>query len=254
MKDVRSVLVILALLFAGWVVVPAAADKRLGKAQPQGKQVSKPSPQAALKKRPMYRPRSGSIGKPKMRTVGAGSRGAEKAVSLSALTPEHTGLTAHGQPTLFWYLSSPTSHPIELIVNEDREPQPLLVTPLPAPPQSGIQRVRLADYGVQLKTGVSYRWFVAIVPDAEHRSKDIVAGGGIERIELPQTLHGQLQQTDAAMRHHLYAETGFWYDALTAISDLIDAAPGDIQLRQQRADLLTQVGLADIASEDLKPQ
>lgn len=251
-KDVRSA-VILVMLLAGWIATPAAAaDKRLGKPQPQGDQASATGPGTAPKKRPVYKPRN--VGKPKIRTVGAGSRGTGKQVSLSVLTPEHAGLTSDAQPTLFWYLSSLTSHPMELTVSVDQAPTPLLVTPLRLPPQPGIQRVRLADYGVWLDTGLSYRWYVAIVPDAAHRSKDIIAGGGIERMHLPQTLHGQLERTDAAMRHHLYAETGFWYDALTAISNLIDVAPGDIQLRQQRAALLTQVGLDDVAAEDLKSQ
>ncbi len=252
MKNVYRPIVI-ALLLAGWLFTPAvASDKRLGKAQPEGAQVSAQNRRAALKKRLVYKPRH--VGKPSVRTVGAGSRGTNEQISLSALTPEHAGLTANDQPTLFWHLSALPTHPLELTVSVDRAPRPLLITHLPVPTQPGIQRVRLADYGVRLDTGVSYRWYVAIVPDAEQRSKDIIAGGGIERAHLPQSLHGQLEQTDATMRYYLYAETGFWYDALTALSDLIDAAPGDTQLRQQRAALLTQVGLDDIASEDLKPQ
>ncbi len=246
----RSI-VIVTLSFAGWGIIPAAAaDKALDKARPQRDQASMKGARVALQKRPVYKPRR--VGKPNIRTVGAGSRGTEGAISLSALTPEHPGLTADAQPTLFWYLSSPTPHPVELIVSAERASEPLLVTPLPAPAAPGIQRVRLADYGVQLDTDVSYRWFVAIVPDADHRSKDIIAGGGIELMAMSRTLHGQLEKTDAKMRPSLYAEAGFWYDALTTISDLIDAAPGDAQLRQQRADLLSQVGLADVASADLK--
>jgi hypothetical protein len=49
---------------------------------------------------------------------------------------------------------------------------------------------------------------------------------------------------------HLYAEAGLWYDALAATSDLIDAAPHDVGLRQRRAALLEQVELPDIAAED----
>ena len=41
----------------------------------------------------------------------------------------------------------------------------------------------------------------------------------------------------------IYAEAGLWYDALKSISDLIDAAPQNLELRKQRTALLTQVGL-----------
>jgi len=49
----------------------------------------------------------------------------------------------------------------------------------------------------------------------------------------------------------LYAETGFWYDAMTAISELIQAAPNDSGFRAQRAALLEQVGLREAAACDL---
>jgi hypothetical protein len=41
-----------------------------------------------------------------------------------------------------------------------------------------------------------------------------------------------------------------WYDALTALADLIEATPQDAQLRQQRAALLKQVDLAEVAAHD----
>jgi hypothetical protein len=39
---------------------------------------------------------------------------------------------------------------------------------------------------------------------------------------------------------------------LTSISELIDAAPNDRVLRQQRASLLEQVGLPEIAEQDMR--
>ncbi|HEX2719391.1 MAG TPA: DUF928 domain-containing protein, partial [Candidatus Deferrimicrobium sp.] len=45
----------------------------------------------------------------------------------------------------------------------------------------------------------------------------------------------------------IYAEEGFWYDALESISRMIEASPKDADLRQQRASLLEQVGLSEAA-------
>ena len=44
----------------------------------------------------------------------------------------------------------------------------------------------------------------------------------------------------------LGAEAGFWYDALSALSELIEATPQDPTLRKHRAAMLAQVGLPDI--------
>jgi len=41
-----------------------------------------------------------------------------------------------------------------------------------------------------------------------------------------------------------------WYDAIEAVSKLIDAAPGDARWRELRADFLDQVGLAEAAAFD----
>ena len=191
------------------------------------------------------------VGRPTTRLVGGGSRGTESIIELSALTPEQAGLTVQEQPSLFWYLSETTTYDLELIVSVDRAPQPLLVTRLRPPARPGIQRVRLTDYHVRLEPGVTYRWFVALIPDLEHRSKDIIAGGGVERIPLSDALRTRLGQAEAERAPHLYAEAGLWYDALATLSDLIEAAPADLELRQQRAALLKQVGLETVAAYDV---
>lgn len=206
-------------------------------------------PHVEARQLPLFKPPQ--VGRPKTRLVGGGSRGTESLIELFALTPEQAGLTLQEQPTLFWYLSEKTTYPLELIVSVDRAEQPLLVTRLRPPAQPGIQRIRLTDYDVHLEPGVAYRWFVALIPDLEHRSKDIVAGGGVERIPLPEAIRTQLDQTEAERVPHLYAEAGLWYDALAALSNLIDATPADVGLRQQRAALLKQVGLETVAAYDV---
>jgi hypothetical protein len=49
-----------------------------------------------------------------------------------------------------------------------------------------------------------------------------------------------------------YAEQGLWYDAFASISDLIVAAPDNQILRNQRASLLQQIGLQEVAKWDLQ--
>ena len=99
---------------------------------------------------------------------------------------------------------------------------------------------------MRLSPGAAYRWFVAVVPDADRRSKDILAGGAIERVETPDELKAKLTQTANKESPSVYAEAGIWYNALRAISDLIEAAPQDQELQKQRAAMLAQVGLPSI--------
>ena len=203
-----------------------------------------PPAQAQTAAVPVYKPPL--LGAPGGR-VGGGTRGpARDMFVLSALAPNHTGATATDQPTLYWFISSVTQFPIEVAVVDSQGSDPLLEKRLPPPSAPGVQRIRLADYGVRLAPGVSYRWFVAVVPDQARRSKDILAGGTIERIEPSAELKGKIAQAAKTELPFLYADGGFWYDALTAISDLIEAAPQDQAFRKERAAMLVQVGLPEI--------
>jgi hypothetical protein len=186
--------------------------------------------------------------------VGGSTRGPGTPPTLSALAPDHTGLTIQEQPSLYWYLSKPTSYPIEFTIIDDRAIQPLIERRLSGSLQPGMQRVRLAEYGLRLSVGVLYRWSIALVVDPDNRSRDVIAGGAIERIAPPTELRAKLARAGKTRAPYLYAEAGLWYDALAAISDLIDAAPNAQVLRQERASLLEQVGLPQIAELDLRPR
>ncbi len=219
------------------VAVLALAALALGTPEPSQSQT-----QAAAV--PVYKPPL--LGAPGGR-VGGGTRGPARDVFiLSALAPNHTGLTAVDQPTLYWFISNVTQYPVEVSVVDDQGSDPLVETRVPSPSQPGVQRIRLADFGVRLKPGVAYRWFVAVVPDPARRSKDILAGGTIQRVDPSEELKKKLAQAGKADLPFLYAEAGFWYDCLSALSEQIEAAPQDSALRKQRAAMLAQVGLPEI--------
>jgi hypothetical protein len=180
--------------------------------------------------------------------VGGGTRGTQRDVFLlSVLAPDHSGLTISEQPSLYWFISGPTSLPVELTVTDRDSGQPILETRLQVPIQPGVHRVRLADHNIRLKPGTTYQWFVTVIPDSDRRSKDILAGGAIERVDVPDALKAKLTTANKSELFSVYAEAGLWYDAVAAISDMIEAAPQDQGLRKQRTALLSQVGLTGIS-------
>ena len=199
---------------------------------------------------PVYRPplRGAPGGR-----VGGGTRGTSGDLPLlSVLTPDHTGLTVQQQPSLYWFLSELVNCPVELTVIEDRAIRPLLEKRIAFPEQPGVQCIRLADHGVRLQKETHYKWFVAFVPDPNCRSKDTIAGGTIECVDFPNHLRAKLGEAGKTKSPHVYAEAGLWYDALSAISNLIETSPNDTVLRKQRASLLEQAGLPEIAGYDMK--
>ena len=125
--------------------------------------------------------------------------------------------------------------------------KPLLEKFVTGPGRAGIQSICLADYGVHLRRSIQYKWFVTLVTDADHHSKDILAGGIIARVDPPPSLPAKLKAAEGIHTTYIYAEEGLWYDALGAISGMMEASPNDLDLRRQRAALLKQVGLAEVA-------
>ena len=184
------------------------------------------------------------------RRVGGGTRGAEQTLpSLAVLAPDHVGHTVSAQPALYWYLSRPTSVRIELTLIDDKATDPVLERTV-TDARPGIHRLNLADYAVALKLGEEYQWSVSLVPDPRERSNDIVATAALRRVAIP----AALQPGAAGIRREdlpaLYAGEGIWFDAIAVISELIAANPADAKLHEQRAALLDQAGLAEVAAYD----
>ena len=245
MKALLAVFVTIGLSLALAALVTAADEQAAQPLQREklDKIESKPVPSATM---PLYRPPQGRI--PGGRLKG-GLRGGKDAPIVQVLAPDHVGLTRHKQPTLYWYLSKPSPYPIEFTFVDSRTIPPVVETQLPPPPEVGVQALRLKDFGVSLEVGVPYRWFISLVVDRSNPSKDITAGAIIERVSYLEgmMIHSANEEDPVGL-----AAAGLWYDAVRAISAKIESSPGDPYYRGQRAFLLQQVGLSEVAEFDLK--
>ncbi len=183
--------------------------------------------------------------------IGGGTRGTgEQSVTMSVLAPEHPGLTVSAQPRLYWYLSDTVNIPAELTVVDKRRTDPLLELTIAAPIQAGIHTLDLGRQGVRLEPGVRYEWFVALVVDGEQRSNDIVAGGEIEFVAPEADLERKVANAGEDGGAGVYAGAGIWYDAIDALSMLVERSPAESAHREHRAALLEQVGLENVAAYD----
>jgi len=188
-------------------------------------------------------------GAPARRMAGS-TRGAGGVdATLHVLAPDHVGLTAAARPSLYWYLSQPVAVRVEVAVISEDAIDPLLEVAFDAG-TAGINRVSLADHGIEIAEDAEVEWSVAIVIDPAQRSKDIFTTGALKRVALEPALTEKLALASAEDRVALYAENGLWYDAIEAVSALIDVAPGEARWRGLRADFLDQVGLAEAAAFD----
>ncbi len=186
--------------------------------------------------------------------VGASTRGARLTLPvIHALAPDDpVGLTTQAQPVLAWYLSEEVDSRIEIEIAliDDSSVEPVLELTVEPPVAPGIQTLRLGDHGLSLEKGQVYRWFVALVPDPEQRSNDVITSGAIERVDRDPALERELASVDASEAYRVLARRGIWYDAFAAVSERIRANPQDPEPRVARAQLLEEVGLESAAALD----
>jgi len=182
--------------------------------------------------------------------IGGGTRGlAPAAPALAVLAPDHTGHTVNAQPTLYWFLSKPAPVQIEVTLLDEAGVKPVLEKVLKTDMQAGIQALSLKDLGITLKPNEEYRWHVAMVYNAKQRSSDVTSSGTVKLVAPPDALASRLKQADESGRHAVYAQEGLWYDAVDALMQRINAAPGDTRLRDELDALLKQVGLRPVAHQ-----
>jgi hypothetical protein len=186
--------------------------------------------------------------------VGGSLRGTEGTEpELVALVPDHVGLTMKQTPTLNWYLSKLTAYPLRFTLTDTQKIAPLFEGPLPAPTKAGVQSIDLKSMRLALEPNVQYRWFVSAIPNPDSPSRDIVAGGMIERCEFSECLSvTSVNVTCDRDSVRTNALIGFWYDAMGCVCSLIEKEPKDPSLRRLRAALLRQVGLNGVADWDLR--
>ena len=199
---------------------------------------------------PRYAPGALAAG-PIVRLGGVG-RGAGGETAPQVLAPAQIGLTAEPAPTLYWFLSERVERDVAISVVSDAAPAPLVEVTLAGPHAPGVHALSLADRGVRLEPGVDHRWFVAVIRDPERRSRDLVSSAAI-RFAPPSAEAATRLATAAAERAHALAEAGFWYDAFDQLARWSTAEPESALLREHRAALLDQVGLAEAAGSARGP-
>lgn len=183
--------------------------------------------------------------------VGGGTRGiGDDLPYVSVVTPEHTGYTSSSQPVLYWYLSEPVDTRFEFALISDNEIEPIMEIASERPMLKGLNFLDLSEHGVSLKPGIIYQWSVALVGQPEKRSSDIVSSGTIELVELNESQSAALAGADGLDTVSIYAREGYWYDAFTGLSRLIEASPDDAELIETRTTLLRQVGLNEVVDAD----
>jgi Domain of Unknown Function (DUF928) len=227
-----------SLRVLSWLFGAIAALAASAPALAQTGQPSAAAPQA--EQLPAYKPPP--RGAPGGR-VGGASRGTYRTAAplpiIELLAPEdQAGLSANPAPTLYYFVSGPVYWPTRFTISAPMQPVPVIDAKLTPPSVAGIYALHVSDYQVRLQPGIIYTWSVSAIIDPNARSRDLVATASLLVATPDPAVENAARIAPPVQRAGLYAQAGFWYDAVAAAAE---AAPFD---RDAALDaLMSEVGL-----------
>jgi hypothetical protein len=187
------------------------------------------------------------------RTTGAGSRGCNTGAAstdLTLLTPAtHTALTTTGHPTFYWYVDNDSPVTVRFSLIEPRVFPAVVDTEIEVT-ESGVVRFEVPETAPALEVGKQYRWTVAVICDPNRPSTNIVAKGLIQRAALPSEQLQTLQTATLEEQGLIYAEAGYWHDALDAIALAYQGDQDNPATLETLLSLLEQGGITTLEAQD----
>jgi Domain of Unknown Function (DUF928) len=202
-------------------------------------------------------------------------RGDRKYPDLTALVPEYRdpqsksapskvwGLTANEYPTLWFYIpyAQTSISKIDFIL-KDRDnsgDKVIYQTSIQPSQQAGIINFSLPKISSPLAIDKLYQWQLKLTmkpqPDPKKvtpsKAEEISVTGWIQRASLNQELNDRIARSTPNQQAALYAENGFWYDALSTLALLRRDAPQDPTIQQDWGNLLKSVELGKLANKPI---
>ncbi|MEZ2280260.1 MAG: DUF928 domain-containing protein [Microcoleus sp.] len=174
-------------------------------------------------------------------------------IDLTALVPENKiARTVSEYPVFFFYLPQTDAPQAEFVLQDENGKQ-IYQTTLKINNSSGVTGVSIPTNRNMspLQVGKKYRWFVALICDAQDRSADISETGIVRRVELSADIRSKLEKADVREKTFIYAQNGIWQDALSTLAAARLANPKDAKLTADWASLLDSVKLGEIATEPI---
>lgn len=139
-------------------------------------------------------------------------------IPLTALAPtQHVGRTTSTTPTFVWFIPATSPYRINLAfysVNEDQQRE-LLHQVESIESASGIVNFTLPADEFDLSPGQHYQWQVSIACVADSPRYDQSFVSTLEIVEPPTAIAAALTVAQTPLeKAEIYAEAGYWYDAL----------------------------------------
>ena len=174
-----------------------------------------------------------------------------QAIATPLLPKSYPGLTVEERPTFFAYVpkTGATEASFTLL---DASGNLIYRTKVALPVEGGVTSISLPKTVSALEVDRNYKWFLEIhcLPNIDPDNP--VVDGWVSRIRVNSSLARELAAAKTSHdRAIAYARAGIWYEAVSNLVEARRSAPQDLTLVQSWEELLTSVGLGDLASQPL---
>jgi len=171
-------------------------------------------------------------------------------IEYKSLWPsQEIGLTIAGHPTLFAYIPQTSAQQVLLSIKDEADNLHYRQY-LPLKAHGGVVGVQIPQNAPPLQLEKNYRWSLQIVcnqDDPDHPE----TFGWIRRVPMDARLASGKVQPSVEQVSWL-AQAGIWCETLSTLASLRQAEPENQTLRANWQELLTSVGLEDLATQPLK--
>ena len=162
------------------------------------------------------------------------------------------GLTANEHPTLWFYIpyTQNSISRIDFILIDGDNPTNKTVykNAIQSLTQPGIVNFVLPQTSTPLAIDKLYQWELKLTMKRQ-LDKEISVKGWIQRADLNSDLSDLIKLSTPDRQAALYAENGFWYDALSTLAELRRDRPQDPAILQNWKNILNSVDLDKIANK-----
>jgi Domain of Unknown Function (DUF928) len=205
---------------------------------------------------PSVPPLPPDLGAPKGRKGGGASRGGTcpQSQAMRSVLPRDSSraydLTTSDRPTLWFYLPE-RPHPetrIEFVLQDAADNYIYKTTFIQPNAAAGLISLTVPEQSSPLTANAVYSWTLSIQCNPDHPSQMSFVRGAIQRVAIAphQASSPALTTADRTVAARLYAQQGYWSDAITMLAQILQAQPLDPSATQLWKDLLAQSGVTDL--------
>jgi hypothetical protein len=158
--------------------------------------------------------------------------------------------TISDRPTFFVHIPQTAAKQGLFLLSNETGEQLILDKTLPLTATNGIFAYTLPADFPGLKVGEYYRWRFYLICDTEYFNGNPSTIGWIKREEPSSIVARQLARAETVLeRVYIYAENGYWHDAVKTLLDLRVANPNDQDLVRDWVDIFKFFDLKSLAQE-----